>query len=85
MRFAWLRRREGRDEPPVMTRLQRLLFIAYNVIWWVPVVLAILGIVSFWSGALGFLIISVARAAVNSYRINVMPVAAAERFPLRSP
>ena len=68
-----------------MTSVDRMVFVAYNVIWWVPVILAVLGIVSFWAGSLGFLIMNMLRAAVNAYRNNLLPVEAAQRFPLRSP
>lgn len=68
-----------------MTSADRLIFFAYNLIWWVPVLLAVLGILSFWAGSLGFLVMSVLRAVVNVYRNNVLPVEAAQRFPLRSP
>lgn len=84
MRFAWLRTREKRDAP-VATSGERLTLIAYNVIWWVPLVLPILGVISYRSGFLTFLAITLLRALINGYRINVMPVAAAERLPLRQP
>lgn len=61
------------------------MLIAYNVAWWVPVVLPILGVMSYRVGFLAFLAVTVVRALVNGYRINFMPVAAAERLPLRSP
>ena len=85
MRFAWLRSKEGSEQPPAMTSADRLIFVTYNLIWWVPVLLVVVGIVSFWAGSLGFLVVSVLRAVVNVYRNNVLPVEAAQRFPLRSP
>lgn len=84
MRFAWLRAKESRDAPAATSR-QRLTLIAYNVVWWVPVVLSILGVMSYRVGFIAFLAVTMVRAMVNGYRINVMPVAAAERFPLRQP
>jgi len=84
MRFAWLRTKEGRDAPAV-TSGERLTLVAYNVVWWVPAVLPILGVISYRVGFVAFLAVTVVRALVNGYRINVMPVAAAERLPLRSP
>lgn len=85
MRFAWLRSKDGRDQPPAMSSAGRVSYVAYNLVWWVPVALALLGILSYWAGSLGFLVMSVIRAVVNVYRINVLPVEAAQRFPLRSP
>jgi len=64
---------------------RRLLFVAYNLIWWLPVVLPLLGIVSYQAGFIGFLLITVFRAVTNLYRNNVLSVEAAQRFPLRSP
>ncbi len=84
MRFAWLRTREGRDTPS-QTSGERLTLIAYNAVWWIPVVLPILGVISARAGFMAFLAITVVRALVNAYRINIMPVAAGERLPLRQP
>ena len=85
MRFAWLLSKEGLEQPPALGSAGRLIFVAYNLIWWLPVVLVILGIVSYWVGFIGFLAISVLRAAANVYRNNVLPIEEAQRFPLRSP
>ena len=84
MRFAWLRTKEDRD-PPVATAGERLVTIAYNAVWWVPLGLVLLDLVSDRAGFLAFLAITVGRGLINSYRVNLMPVAAAERFPLRQP
>jgi hypothetical protein len=84
MRFAWLRTKEGRDAPAV-TATERLTLIAYNVAWWVPVVMPILGVISYRAGFVAFSAVTIVRALVNGYRINVMPIAAAERLPLRQP
>ena len=64
MRFAWLRTKERRDEP-VATSIERLTRIAYNVAWWVPVVMPILGVMSYRFGFVAFLAVTVARALVN--------------------
>jgi len=84
MRFAWLRAEEGRDVPS-QTSGERLTLVIYNAVWWIPVVLPILGVISPRAGFMAFLAITVVRALVNAYRINVMPVAAGERLPLRQP
>jgi len=44
-----------------------------------------LGLISYRAGFVAFLAVTVVRALVNGYRINVMPIAAAERLPLRQP
>lgn len=68
-----------------MSPAGRQLFVAYNVVWWVPVVLAFVGVVSYRAGFLSFLVITIFRAVANLYRNNVLPVEAAQRFLLRSP
>lgn len=84
MRFAWLRKKQGQEDP-AMSVGARLIFIAYNVVWWTPVALVILGVWSYRAGAIGFVVVTVARALVLLYRNNVLSVEAAQRFPLRSP
>lgn len=84
MRFAWLRTKEGRDEPAA-TATEQLTLVAYNVGWWVPVVMPVLGQMSYRVGFVVFLAVTLLRALVNGYRVNIMSVAAAERLPLRQP
>ena len=36
MRFAWLRKKQGLEDPKMSTGA-RLIYIGYNVIWWLPV------------------------------------------------
>ena len=82
MRFARLR---NEDEHPAETPFDRVVFVTYNVVWWIPVVLTVLGMVSYEVGLVGFLAVTTVRALVNLYRNNVMSVERAQFFPLRSP
>ena len=84
MRFASLRRSQAQGAPP-SSAADRVILVAYNLVWWVPVVLPVLGVISYTAGLVGFLIVTIVRAMVNLYRNNVMPVERAQRFPLRSP
>ncbi len=84
MRFAWLRKKQGTEDPKMSTG-ERLIYIGYNVIWWLPVVLVILGVWSYRAGAVGFVVVTVFRALANLYRNNMLSIEAAQRFPLRSP
>lgn len=84
MRFASLRTGHAEGAPPLSTA-DRLILVAYNLVWWVPVVLPVLGLVSYTFGLVGFLVITMVRAMVNLYRNNLMPVERAQRFPLRLP
>ena len=84
MRFAWLRKKEG-TEDPTLSGTARLAYIGYNVIWWLPLVFVIFGVWSYRTGAIAFLVVTVVRALANVYRNNMLPLEAAQRFPLRSP
>ena len=84
MRFASLRTSQAKGAPP-SSAADRVILVAYNLVWWVPVVLPVLGLISYTAGLVGFLIVTIVRAMVNLYRNNVMPVERAQRFPLRSP
>lgn len=84
MRFAWQRKKQGLEDPEMSTG-ERLIFIGYNVIWWLPVVLVILDVWSHFAGAIGFVAVTAFRAVANLYRNNVLSFEAAQRFPLRSP
>jgi hypothetical protein len=84
MRFASLRNGHAEGAPPSSTA-DRLILMAYNLVWWLPVVLPVLGLVSYTVGLVAFLIITVVRAMVNLYRNNLMPVERAQHFPLRLP
>lgn len=85
MRFAWLSTSQGSEHPRVKTPTERLLLISYNAVWWVPVVLPLLGLMSWRAGTIGFLAVTVIRASINLWRINIMPIEVAQRFPLRLP
>lgn len=84
MRFAWLRKMQGLEDPEMSTGA-RLIYIGYNVIWWLPVAMVILGIWSYREGAVGFVVVTVFRALALLYRNNVLTIEAAQRFPLRAP
>ena len=84
MRFAWLR--EKSDAVPTQpSAINRLILIAYNVIWWAPIVLGFTRVIDYWTGFVAFLIITLFRAIANVVRNNVLTPEQAETFPLRSP
>ena len=84
MRFAWLRKKQGLEEP-TMSAGARLIYIGYNAVWFLPVVLVVFGAWSYRTGSIGFVVVTVLRAAANLYRNNLLTIEAAQRFPLRSP
>ena len=84
MRFVWLGKKQG-SEVPAMSASERLIYVAYNVIWWLPVGFVVVGVWSYRVGAVAFVVVTVVRALANLYRNNMLSTEAAQRFPLRSP
>ena len=85
MRFAWLRKDSANTVSVKQSFTNRLIYVAYNVVWWIPVVLALVGTIGYRTGFVAFFIITLIRAAANLYRNNVLEPEQAESFPLRSP
>jgi hypothetical protein len=87
MRFAWLG--ENSDEyVPVkraFTHPLNLLMVAYNVAWWIPMVLAFSKLIDYRTGIIAFLAVTVVRAIANLIRNNVLKPRQAVNFPLRAP
>ena len=84
-RFAWLRQQSADPAPVDESTTNRLILIAYNVIWWIPIVLAFTRLIDYRTGFIAFFAITVFRAGANIYRNNFLPLEKAERFPFRSP
>ena len=87
MRFAWLRKNSG---DPVPDRLRfthplKLIFIAYNVIYWIPIILPFTGAIDYRTGFIAFFIIIIIRGIANLYRNNILKPEQGEGFSLRSP
>jgi len=85
MRFAWLREKSGNNVPVKQSLTNRLIFIAYNVIWWIPIVLPFTKAIDYRTGFIAFLVITIIRAIANLFRNNVLKGEQAEYFPLRAP
>lgn len=85
MRFAWLREQAGNDDAVEQSPTNRLIFVIYNAVWWVPIVFVILGLFDPRTGLITFAVITAVRAVANLYRNNVLPVEQGEVFPFRAP
>jgi hypothetical protein len=85
MRFAWLREKSGDPAPAPPSAINRLIMIAYNLIWWAPIALGFLKVIDYRTAFITFLITTIFRAIVNVIRNNVLTPEQAETFPLRSP
>ena len=85
MRFAWLRENSPNHVSVKQSLTNRLIFIAYNVVWWIPVVLPFTKTIDYRTGFIAFFVVTIIRAVANLYRNNVLTPEQAESFPLRSP
>ena len=84
MRFAWLRKNSANHVSVEQSFTNRLIYIAYNVIWWIPIVLPFTKIIDYRTGFIAFFLVTIIRAGVNLYRNNVLNPERAESFPLRA-
>jgi hypothetical protein len=87
MRFAWLSE-DSAEYVPVkrgFTHPLNLLMVAYNVVWWAPMVLAFSKVIDYRTGLIAFLAVTVVRAGANLVRNNLLKPAQAVNFPLRAP
>jgi len=87
MRFVWQAKKiktsvstERRFVP-----LLNLVMIAYNVIWWFPLVFAFTHTISYEFGFWSFFAITIFRLTANWYRSNILDFEDGRYFPLRTP
>lgn len=65
--------------------ISRTILTAYNLVWWLPLVLTLTRVIGFRARSVSFLAITLIRALANAIRVNVLPPEQAQVFPLRSP
>ena len=85
MRFAWQREHSANHVQLEESIASRLIFNAYNIIWWAPIVLPFTVAIEYRTAFVAFFVITIIRAAANLYRNNVLTLEQAEVFPLRAP
>jgi hypothetical protein len=87
MRFAWIRKNSANPDSvaPAPTQALNLITLAYNLIWWLPIVLPFTRLIDYRTGFIAFLIVTIIRAAANVIRNNLLTPEQGERFPLRTP
>ena len=87
MRFAWQKKKSADhvSDTKKTTGLTGLIMAAYNIIWWIPIVLTFIRIIDYQTGFIAFLIITIIRLIANLLRNNVLAQEQAEKFPLRMP
>jgi hypothetical protein len=84
MRFAWINKDSANDVPIEQSSIKRVIYIAYNLIWWIPIVLVVFKIIDYRSAFIALFGLTIIRAIVNLYRNNVLNPVQAEYFPLRA-
>ena len=62
-----------------------LIFIAYNIVYWLPIVLAFTPVIGYHTGFIAFFGIIVFRAFANVIRNNFLTLEQAEVYPFRIP
>jgi hypothetical protein len=85
MRFAWHRENSANYVSVKQSFASRLIYAAYNVLYWVPVVLPFTRVMDYRTGFTVLFVVLIIRSAANLYRNNVLTPEQAESFPLRSP
>ena len=85
MRFAWERENQADTTAIEQGPIGRLILIAYNILWWLPLLLTLLGTIDYRTGFVAFFVITIFRSLANMVRNNLLPRHQAERFPLRAP
>ena len=84
MRFAWINKDSANDVPTEQSSINRVTYIAYNLIWWIPIVLVVIKILDYQTAFIALFVLTVIRAIVNLFRNNVLDPEQAKYFPLRS-
>jgi hypothetical protein len=59
--------------------------VVYNIVWWIPLILAVLGTIEYDTAFVAFFALTLLRAVANFYRNNFLTPEQAEVFVLRSP
>jgi len=85
MRFAWERENTAATVAVEQSAASRLIFIAYNILWWLPIVFTVIGTIDYRTGFVAFFVITIIRAVANLYRNNALTREQAELFPFRAP
>jgi len=83
--LAWQRKNLGGQGSAKLRSTNRLIFIAWNVIYWIPLILPFTTLIDYRTGFVSFFALIIVRAIANVYRNNFLTLEQAERFPLRVP
>jgi len=84
MRFAWQRKNSADQVSAKQSSTGRIIYITYNVVYWLPIVLTVTKVIDYRTGFITFSLILIIRAVANLYRNNTT-AEQGEYFVLRSP
>ena len=83
MRFAWIKEQPNGGDPIPQSVAERLTTIAYNAIWWTPLLFVLIDRIDYEAGFFAFTAITIGRLIANIYRNNILPPERGVAFPLR--
>ena len=86
MRFAWIKKNLADDDSAGQVPASPLSLVrtAYNVAWWLPILLTFIKVVDYRTGFIIFTVVTFARLGANLYANNVLELEQFERFPFRA-
>ncbi|UCC17112.1 MAG: hypothetical protein JSU58_00745 [Dehalococcoidales bacterium] len=86
MRFARLKKNSSNHIPVKrgVTHPLSLFRLAYNVIWWMPMLLSFTGVIDYRAGIIAFFAVTVFRLCINIYVNYALDLEKFERFPLKA-
>lgn len=84
MRFAWLHKSTTNNLPAKPGCGISLSRMVYNAVWWIPILLALAGTITYGAGFIGFAIVTTLRLVANLVVNNVLTVEQAGTFPFRA-
>ena len=85
MRFAWQRKNSTDKVSAEQSSTGRFIYIAYNIVYWFPIVLTVTKVIDYRTGFITFSLILITRAVANLYRNNFLTLEKAEIYPFRIP
>ncbi len=85
MRFEKKKKNSADKVPEKQSSSDRIIYILYNVVYWLPIVLTVTNVIDYRTGFITFSLILIIRAAANLYRNNAPMADEGEYFALRSP
>jgi len=68
-----------------VTHPVNLIFVLYNIVYWLPILLSFTGAIEYQTGSIAFFAVILFRVVANLYRNNFLTLEQAEIYPFRIP